>query len=810
MHGARVHRPHRKNATARSARVPYLRQGMRMERGWIGIDPSGSCPGPRDVARGRSEWGGVLDEQLWLAMYRYGVKKSGYHPKIGSYMGPDEALRAIKGAINGVAISKGSGPFPRPAGRVASDDVVGADVDSRTAWDSGNGTFSPIAGCATEYAVRKGLGPPFDVDFSPAEELGGVLCPLVMRQRDTQSAKDREAMDKAVHGFIDTETLVPWPAECGLPTVVTPVEVVWQQGENGEKGRLITDYRGMNAASIAGELDLPSVVSIAKRVTPKTRLAKQDCRAAFHQMRMRVKDRHLCAIIWRGKLYAFTACSFGVRNAPSSQMDRAQVIADRMAETLKVAFAVVYVDDFIEDIGEEEEDNIVSFISDYGYIMGKKKIEPASPVQEVLGLVVDAVKGAIYAPASKLKKARSMFTSFVETDPNSLQLAGLLGLLCSLEPAIPMLLLFTRPLYDDLKDALVGGRVVGRDDELPMLLRERDKSAYAWSVCRVSLSAESKAMLVWLDENIEKINGQSLTKMQISLLAKSDASERGFGGTLAALEKSGAFSQDHNIISLSGSLPDEYIESSSLDREAYGLSQTIIACPDHLLEGATIAAGNDNMALKSRYWMGTRSRLANAALIRMAKVLVSKGATLQVLYWMPRAMMDREDALSRKVLAEIVVPCVDVGWFRDWCLRLEVGERPNIDAFATRENAVLDRFVTLDISGSHFDGASVSWVVGDVPWFFPPLGSIKPAFRNWRLSASMVSYWCFPRIKYGGWWKMVTSQDDLSLEVMVHDVPASSFSSEHKFVLVRFRKSSTVGDVVVEKLPFDKWGCKKK
>ena len=58
----------------------------------------------------------------------------------------------------------------------------------------------------------------------------------------------------------------------------------------------------------------------------------------------------------------------------------------------------------------------------------------------------------------KIQKAKRMLEAYVVVPHTTKSLAQLLGVMTSIEPAVPLLLLLVRPLYDDLKDALTDGR----------------------------------------------------------------------------------------------------------------------------------------------------------------------------------------------------------------------------------------------------------------------------------------------------------------------------------------------------------------
>lgn len=787
--GSRLFRQNKPFAP-RSNTTPWLKQKMkRSSSAWIGLPNSraDSLPTPDQVSR--SDWGGILDPALWSRLYEANAAAAGFEPSVGKYLDAQSALKRVRDAIAAEATPPGAGPFSAKADQSPEDHLIGAELGDRTVWDSGAGGFSPFAGCATKFAQEHGLGAPLANEFSPGEDYGASLLPLVLSGRTSRNEDDQLAIDKACFSAIDTRALEPWPEEMGLPTVVTPIEIVWQGWDDDLKSRMIVDYRYVNSAVPTKGMEVPSTLSIAKKAKANARFAKQDLKAGFHQLKMKEQDRHLCAIIWRGKLYAFTCSSFGVRSSPEFFQAATSSVARRMDKELAVDSVDVYIDDFVEDVGRETEENIVNFISAFGFVMGKKKVLPASTEQDVLGLIIDTVKMGLYAPEKKLERVIKLLESLGKKPLDSVQLSGLLGLMVSLEPAIPMLLLFSRPLYDDLKDALCGVGAMSSNEDIPNLMREKDKSNYVWSKCPVALSEESLDMATWLSQNIRRLNGQSLKRLVPSALSRSDASEKGFGGITVGLEKDGSVREPLDKIEVAGSLPVHLLEASSLDREAYGFAETILALPDRIVRDAVLVGGNDNKGLVCRYWVGARSKFANRALIRMAIKLSEMGAVLQCMYWMPREYMGDVDGLSRKETPSLAVGQVKSSWFEEWSSQLVESEKPNVDAFATRSNAVLARFASLEGDGTYFDGVSAKWSAEDVPWCFPPVGIIKPSLKNWIASPSKLSYWCLPRLFEGAWWTSFRKSKLTDWESS-REVEVINGERHWKYILVVMRKNA--------------------
>lgn len=754
---------------------------------WIGVhhDPdrrNTSAPPPSsDVRHVRSDWGGITDLDLWLALYKTNTTRSGRSAKIGNWHGPDEALKTLREAIchPADAAVPTSAPTAEP-----EKYLIGADLPTRATWDSAAKGYVPRAGCVTDFnsdLFPEGLRK----EYAPGSQHGEELLPLVLKQRE-MTTEDRTALDVIFQGYLDAGAIVEWTEDKGLPTAVTPVSVVWQGTPEKRKPRVILDYRYVNGAIPKVQLLLPSVIDIGRELRKDDLIAKEDLKTGYHQIRLRVADYHLCTTIWRGKLYAFTCMTFGLRDAPGEFQRRTEYAATYIKQKLNLRICEVYLDDFIQVCSREQYEAVVEMLGRFGFVMGRKKCEPPEKRREVLGLILDSGLMKIIAPQDKIDIVAALLRRYKSRERTTAhELSKILGILVHIEPAVPRLLLLTRPLYDDLKSSLVRRRHLGKDDELVIErhgLLDEGLRGDKWRRARIDKTKEGRQATLKIVNHIRIRNGQILTKAADNIVVRSDASARGLGGRIFFLNEQGEVVR---IQPVAADLPPDMIGTPSMAREAFAFAYVCAQIHPRLLKGKQIAGVVDNKGLTKRFWIGSRNPLVNRCLMDLDKFLDKRGAALHRMVWTRRENITVEDGLSRKKEYVDEVVRTNRGWFAKWWAKQTL--RPNADAFASKYDFVLTRYAAIDGTGFALDGASYRWQKEEVPWFFPPLTMIQRAIQNWLRSESQASYWCLPRVGWGAWHAIFARPDVIA--TWTADRPLTHGGrGKWKFAIVLVRK----------------------
>lgn len=764
--------------------APWLLQKLANVDGTVGVEPTRAIPEPA-----RSRWGGWVDAEEYRRAYESHVSRGGYGPAIGAYVGPAEAVVFLRRAMSCPLPKGGVNCREPPAGVGAETQLIAtSDELSACVWGRGSGSWLPSAGClgrGTWPSTSKSLGQPHRVNIVS----NVLLLPLVAKYRPPESDKDRAAVDSLMRDYLDAGVIVKWEPEMGFPTSVVNIHVVWQKDSNGkDKPRVIIDQRYPNSIVRAIPLVLPRVTDIARGLQRGQLVSKQDMKLGYHQLPMAEEYRHLISFVWCGCLMTFTVETFGWRDAPGAFQNHTAHVAHTIARSVDgIALSRVYLDDFIQvwKLGARTDVNrVLEQQVKHGVVLGSKKCEAPSTSCEVLGIVIDTAAMRLFVPPIKKKRYAECLSALLEEGMTSGQsstsrVAGLLGRLVSVEPAMPHIMLLTRPLFDDLKAALLEANLIKRNTDLPPLESAKEaQQHYGWLDARCAISASSVGALTYLQEIWDEVDGQSIEQPSATLLLASDASDTGGGGRVF---RSDGRDPRQQLVS---SIPEfEFAmpltmadaQQSSTYRETLVHEKLLLSVPSELLRGATVESISDNRGFVHRHWMGSICPEVSEVLIRIVKHLRAHNATWAGARWLPREHLSVEDELSRRERVPTESLQVNIEWY-DRFLRDRRARKcawPNVDAFATPENAVTvrhSRFVSAndgtplrqDLSRTYVvaapcemhrvDGATQNWAADEVVWMFPPIALITRAVENWRASRSRVAYICVPSVSLSHHW----------------------------------------------------------
>jgi hypothetical protein len=772
--------------------------------GWVGVRLKAHTP----VAIGspmRSTNGGWLLKDEYLAAYSAGTSESGMQKKIGKYYSPKEAMEKLEEAktLSTKPIVKGIN-FPKPPDGLQPEDELLFAKGIETVWCRGTGCYAPKAGSMNKGRWSSTEGNDLYEPFTSEKK----LLPLFMRS-SSFTESDQQIVDAFVIDNLDTGAFVMWDFEKhGYPTVVSPMKVAHRTviadelGATKDKKRLVTDFRYANGVSHNGSMSLPTPVSFGVKLKRHHETAKQDAKAGFHQLAVNLVHQHMMAVEWRGIILCYTCAGFGIRNAPEVYTKRTQLASKEATEHVKAKnkdapeVEDVYVDDFLQ--GWCPGDDIKPFILailERGVVLGKSKCVEPRTVQEVLGLMIDAKNRRLFVSDEKLSLliaemsllCRDSSESIVE-HVTTLRVAQIVGRLNAVEAAVPNIVLLIRPLFEDLKVALAEINV---HEEIPKIHRSGDASHYIWENVPLILSEFSVEALVYLRENLRSINGQSLDLPEENITLRWDASSYAVGITIMVRDKQ---TSSWVVLHEDTIYMEQYQhDQSSLAREAIALLEAVkwlqVNRPD-LLKESVIRGVTDNQGLARVYWKGSTKLPASLPLIEVVRILRAAGAVLQSVLWLPRELMEREDKNSKPEGMQPVSSCSQK-WFDEWMSSLESSEKPNVDAFASKEDHRLPAYATIECNGTFIDGASHQWQADQILWVFPPSIStlFKKLFENWKQSASPLAYFC---VGVRGWTRSVEllkrEGAQLMIDVRPEVVLGTKNSKVWEFQVFRARK----------------------
>lgn len=751
---------------------PWLLQGLKERQGAVGIAPSAEAAAVA-YDRRRSPAGGWLDEEEWMTSMRQHIPPRASidfrKVDIGRFIEPSKAIPLLQ-AMRAQYLQRQDPPGLRMAFRVwlrrttlqqhrpqldeGPSALFYASLD-HVAYAPAVGNWLPVGGCMhlgqgwSEELLR-----PHRINISPTVQA------LPMVGSGHLNSPHVDALNKIFRSYAETNVIRRWQWEWGFPTVVNSAFMMQKILESGAvKQRALWDHRFANGVVDREGMSLPSIWDVVAKIQPGQFLLKQDCASGFHQQRIDHTSYHMACVIFEGELWYFCCSSYGWRCVPKGYCKRTTAAASKIPRLVAtVAHSFVYVDDIIS-IAEipkasasrpimqqlyDTEAEIISVLTTQGLVLGKKKCEGPATQLDVLGLWIDTVAQTISVSTKKSAAINCLLQKMVEEqETSSLEVARLVGKLNAIEPAIPLIRVFLRPLYRDLANTVAFHR--GEQHKMPELQRGRDaEEHFRWHDWPMQVSQQTRETLQYVRDNWTQINGRSYVRRYPHVLVRSDASGDGGGISLWLIQDDGTF---RCIARMTIIMQPELREESSTAREAWALAKGVKNIPESVWQGqkeVVVEGIVDNKGVSTRSSMGSKCPKVNAFLMDLARSIQAKKAVWNGSWWSRRSNMTAEDHDSR---AESLLH-INKKWLKRFLHRKP---NPQFDAFADRSNAVCANYATLGVDEEHeegskvvFDGLRANWGEGTTVWCFPPAGLIGKAYKKFCNSSCALAYFCTP------------------------------------------------------------------
>jgi hypothetical protein len=157
------------------------------------------------------------------------------------------------------------------------------------------------------------------------------------------SMEEREELEKQLQVLLDQGLVVP----SNSPPYGAPV--LFAKKKDGSL-RLCIDYRALNKVTVRDRYPLPHIGTLLDRLTGATIFSKMDCRAGYHQVRVKEEDTHKTTFVTHKGAYEWKVMPMGLTNAPAT-------FQRLMNDVLRPfdSFCAVYLDDIIVFSKSEEE-----------------------------------------------------------------------------------------------------------------------------------------------------------------------------------------------------------------------------------------------------------------------------------------------------------------------------------------------------------------------------------------------------------------------------------------------------------------------
>ena len=519
-------------------------------------------------------------------------------------------------------------------------------------------------------------------------------------------SKERLACTKTLQHYLTIGSVRPLPSDTqdGLWSTFFPVPK-----KGTDKMRGCVDLRCTNECIKYEHFKMEGLHTVAQLLRRNDYITKIDISDFYHHFLLRRKDSKSMRFMWEGVKYECIGMPFGLAPAPRLST---KLLAPAIRHLRRLGIRLsVYIDDIIvlarlisQSVAHTQQ--TVNLLHHLGFSVHpeKCKLVPLRS-QEFLGTQVNSKKMQFRVPREKLRSVRrEIFAAFAKHDRHLLtvrHLASLLGKRDALRGAVISAQLHLWPFHHLMKEAL-------------------HRSRSCWTAI-VSLDQPVVEEMHWWVNEMKDWSGKSIIPVRSQMVVTTDASSHGWGGWWRQFGHSGTLRKEARGFWL----PKEQNMSSNA-RELSGVLLTVQAALPALRNKQVLVETDNKVTQAYINHLGGRSRFLNDIARRLWTMCYSNQILLTAVH-RPGKVNQRADLLSRwkKDHTDIRLPqaCFD---------RIEQSFGPHsVDMFATRDNALLPRFVSWRPDpDSVATDAFMFPMKNENPYCFPPVACIPRLLRE--------------------------------------------------------------------------------
>lgn len=431
-----------------------------------------------------------------------------------------------------------------------------------------------------------------------------------------------------------------------------------------------------------------------------------DLKDAYFSVPIFSPHRKYLRFMWKGQRYEFTCLPFGYSLAPRVFTKICKPFVSHLR--LNGFRIVIFLDDILLAASSYEEclnqlATLRSLIENLGFVINNEKsqLEPVTQIS-FLGFVIDSVVMKIFLPEVKVQKIVLACSKLIsEPKPTVRQVAHVTGLLVSSFPAMNYLRLYYRSIE------LCKSQALSKNNDFEEL---------------ILLSPQALLDLEWVIKNISKVNGVYFGPRPIDTVIECDASLAGWGAYSHGQPAQGRWSK------LESSHHINYLELLA----AFYALQAFVANEHDVhvrlkLDNSTAIAYINNMG-------GIRSHALDLLSRSLWEWCIPRNLFVSAQH-IPGKSNCTADTLSREFSSNL-----------EWALDLAIYDQlihmtfdPDIDLFASRLNAKVERFVSWqpEPGAMAIDAFSISW--SNLKCYaFPPFSLLPQVLRKIRNDKATV------------------------------------------------------------------------
>jgi hypothetical protein len=599
--------------------------------------------------------------------------------------------------------------------------------------------------------------------------------PVTRRENNQNTQQDPEFVDSEIASLLkvgSVERVTHLRDQPEEVRVIAPLTVATQ---DGGKKRLCWNGRPTNVGLDAQRFKMEHVQTVARMLRPGDVMMTCDLKAGYHQVPCTQWFSKFLCFEWCGEVYRWKVMPFGLSTAPRAftKLVRALIKKWRAAGIRCSNF----IDDFIWVMRPHEAAEIrQAVLQDFralGLYLSVQKcmLQPGTMVQYLGVLICTAPEPHLRMPSGKIVKLRDSLRrillkaqaakgvevgapppkqiqqqteqgeSEIQVEGSGVRLTGrvlarLLGMLQFFRVAVPLVAVFTKALYQCMRDL------------------QLDESGWVNFDDSVLLSPHALGECAFWYNNVKRWNGFTLKPRTVSRVLYTDGSGYGYAGVLHRVQHR----KMEPALEWSSGVWEQQASTASVFTELQGLWRALVAAGSSLL-GQTVLHRTDSI---STYWVlrngGSRSERLNIIARRVAVYCAVFNIHLAMEYVGSGVIIKSgADALSR---ASDETECMlETGVYsRLW--RLFGGWE--VDRFASGGSAQtdLDSGKRLPYWSLYADGAaegidslSASWA-GRRNYAFPPVklvGQTLELILEQRVTTVIIA----PKWESQWWWPML-------------------------------------------------------
>ena len=496
--------------------------------------------------------------------------------------------------------------------------------------------------------------------------------------------------------------------------------------EDGSK-RVILNLQELTSCLEKEHFKMETVRDVILMMRENCNFASIDFKHAFYSIKVHEESRKYLRFIWRGRHLQFTCMAQGL--GPASRVFTKlmkPVLSHLRSRGIEISVYIddsITIDDFDSVTHEVDVDYAILKFDSLGYTINViKSVIPSLGIRHKeikhLGFIFNSILMTVRLTEKKQEKIASMAAELLTSSQITiLDLASFVGKLVAVEPGFPY-----APVHYK---------------QIEIFKNEQLRLSKGNMHATVHLPEELKSTVLWWKNNIFHVCRHVIVPKP-SHYIESDSSGYAWGGCLDGLSKArGSWSSEEMA---------QHINLKELTA-AYFMLKTY--CKDMRQTHIRLKIDNTTAVSCVQRRASVKPKLMNVT--RQIFLWALERDLIISAEYLPGRLNQVADAESRCVDNTDSEWMLESDVFRKLCTRFG---QPDIDIFASRLNAQLDKYISWrpDPDAIAIDAFSQDWSTFDLPYLFPPFSVIARTLAQARRTTIQRALLIIPMWPTQPWW----------------------------------------------------------